>query len=596
MEMILQLGIPAALILVAVIVIGMIIGRLYNRAEKDRAYVRTGFGGQKVVVDGGSLVLPIFQSIAWVNLQTLRLDVRRGSQDAMITADRMRVDIGVEFYVRVKPDASSIALAAQTLGQRTNDVNELRELVEAKFVDALRSVAATMSLADLQEKRSDFVKAVQSAVATDLELNGLELESASLTKLDQTDTKFFNPNNAFDAEGLAALTKIVEAKRQERNQTVRNAEVAIAQQDLDATQKTLEILRLKKDAELSQERDIANKTAETRAAAALTEAEAMRSEAEAKISAQQSIAERQAAAKQVQESAGIDADLAIKQKQIEAERTGETLRIAKQRDIELADQARAIAVADQSRAESEARAKAEQARALAMAATESVQTARDVAIAERDKQTAVIAARKTAEQEATRITVSAQAEREAAENRASAIRTLAQADADAAQIKAAGQATTYQVEADGQRKLNEARNAMSAEVIDLEVARERLRIIPLALAEAVKPLQNIGDVKIIDMGGGLPGGSATGGGKGGRMDSLVDSLLAYRANAPIIDQLLTEAGFPNHGGLVSTLLGGTTGTPALPEAPVPPTPGAAAEAPAASQTHPPYKVTVKGTE
>ena len=502
MRMLLQLGIPAALILVAIVVIGMIIGRLYHRAEKDRAYVRTGFGGQKVVVDGGSVVLPIFQSISWVNLQTLRLDVHRDSEDAMITKDRMRVDIGVEFYVRVKPDSSSIALAAQTLGERTNDVAQLRELVEAKFVDALRSVAATMSLVDLQEKRSDFVKAVQAAVATDLELNGLELESASLTKLDQTDTKFFNPNNAFDAEGLAALTKIVEAKRQERNQTVRNAEVAIAQQDLDATQKTLEILRLKKDAELSQQRDIANKTAETRAAAALKEAEASRAEAEAKISAQQSIAERQAAAKQVQESAGIDANLAIQQKQIEAERTAETLRIGKQRDIELADQARAIAVADQSRAESEARAKAEQARALATAATESVQTARDVAIAERDKQTAVIAARKTAEQDATRITISAQAEREAAENRASAIRTIAQAEADAAKIKAEGQATTYQVEADGQRKLNEARNAMSDKVIDFEVARERLRVIPLAVAEAVKPLQNIADVKIIDMGGG----------------------------------------------------------------------------------------------
>jgi flotillin len=403
---------------------------------------------------------------------------------------------------------------------------------------------------------------VQAAVATDLELNGLELESASLTKLDQTDTKFFNPNNAFDAEGLAALTKIVEAKRQERNQTVRNAEVAIAQQDLDATQKTLEILRLKKDAELSQQRDIANKTAETRAAAALKEAEASRAEAEAKISAQQSIAERQAAAKQVQESAGIDANLAIQQKQIEAERTAETLRIGKQRDIELADQARAIAVADQSRAESEARAKAEQARALATAATESVQTARDVAIAERDKQTAVIAARKTAEQDATRITVSAQAEREAAENRASAIRTIAQAEADAAKIKAEGQATTYQVEADGQRKLNEARNAMSDKIIDFEVARERLRVIPLAVAEAVKPLQNIGDVKIIDMGGGLPGGSLNGGGKGGRMDMLVDSLLAYRANAPVIDQLLNEAGFPNHGNPVATLLGGATGAAA----------------------------------
>jgi flotillin len=84
-------------------------------------------------------------------------------------------------------------LAAQTLGDRTNNAEQLRELVEAKFVDALRSVAATMSLTDLQEKRANFVQAVQTAVARDLELNGLELESASLTKLDQTDTKYFTP-------------------------------------------------------------------------------------------------------------------------------------------------------------------------------------------------------------------------------------------------------------------------------------------------------------------------------------------------------------------------------------------------------------------
>src|SRR5262249_57683186 len=118
-------------------------------------------------------------------------------------------------------------------GGRTNDSEQLRELVEAKFVDALRSVAATMTLTDLQEKRANFVQAVQTAVARDLELNGLELESASLTKLDQTDTKYFNPNNAFDAEGLTALTKITESRRQERNLTVRNTEVAVAQTDLE---------------------------------------------------------------------------------------------------------------------------------------------------------------------------------------------------------------------------------------------------------------------------------------------------------------------------------------------------------------------------
>src|SRR5207344_1463943 len=83
MDLIIQLLIPAVLVLVALLAIGIVLARLYRRSEKDRAYVRTGFGGQKVVLDGGALVLPVFHSIAFVNLQTLRLDVRRDNAEAM---------------------------------------------------------------------------------------------------------------------------------------------------------------------------------------------------------------------------------------------------------------------------------------------------------------------------------------------------------------------------------------------------------------------------------------------------------------------------------------------------------------------------------
>ncbi|MBI1208723.1 MAG: flotillin family protein [Azospirillum sp.] len=569
-DQLIVLMLPALLVLVAILGIGLVIARLYVRSAKDRAFVRTGLGGQKVIQDGGAVVLPVFQSICWVNLQTLRLDVQRKDADAMITKDRMRVDIGVEFYVRVKPDASSIALAAQTLGDRTNNAGLLRELVEAKFVDALRSVAATMSLADLQEQRADFVQAVQTTVARDLELNGLELESASLTKLDQTDTKFFNPNNAFDAEGLAALVRITEQKRQERNKTVRDAEVAIAQQDLEARQRTLDIERQKQEAELNQQRDIANKTAATRAEAAQKEAEARRAEEEARIISELAIAERQATAKQARESAQIEADLAIQSRRIESERNAETLKIAKQRDIEIANQERAILVADKSRAESEARAQAEEARALATAAEEGVATAREVARAERERQIAVISARQQAEQEATKVTVAARAEHDAAQDRAQALRTEAVAEAEAVKVRAEAKAREYEVDAEGQRRLNEARNTLSAAIIDLEVTKERLRIIPLALAEAVRPIEKIGEVKIIDMGqrGGtaLGGGAAPGAGApAGGADRFVEALLAYRANAPIVDRLLAEAGFAGNNpvdGLLKAATGANEPPPA----------------------------------
>ena len=159
-----ELAVPVAIGVLVVLVIGLLLAKLYRLSKRDESYFRTGLGGQKVVLDGGSIVLPVFHSVAAVNLKTLRLEVARGGPDSLITKDRMRVDIGAEFYLRVKPDSSSIALAAQTLGSRTNNAGELRELIEAKFVDGLRSVAATMNLEELQEQRATFVKYVQEAV------------------------------------------------------------------------------------------------------------------------------------------------------------------------------------------------------------------------------------------------------------------------------------------------------------------------------------------------------------------------------------------------------------------------------------------------
>ena len=100
-----ELAVPVAIGVTVIIVIGLMFAKLYRRSTRDEAYVRTGLGGQKVVLDGGSLVLPIFHSTAAVNLKTLRLEVARGGPDSLITKDRMRVDIGAEFYLRVSPIA-----------------------------------------------------------------------------------------------------------------------------------------------------------------------------------------------------------------------------------------------------------------------------------------------------------------------------------------------------------------------------------------------------------------------------------------------------------------------------------------------------------
>lgn len=109
----------AGAIFVALLAIGLIFARLYRRSSKEVSFVRTGFGGQKVIMNGGALVFPVLHEIIPVNMNTLRLEVRRANEQALITRDRMRVDVQAEFYVRVQPTMESIANAAQTLGKRT---------------------------------------------------------------------------------------------------------------------------------------------------------------------------------------------------------------------------------------------------------------------------------------------------------------------------------------------------------------------------------------------------------------------------------------------------------------------------------------------
>ncbi len=550
--------IPAFITLVAILGIGFILAMLYKRSTRDTAFVRTGLGGKKVVLDGGAIVLPIFHSVASVNLNTLRLEVRRGESDALITKDRLRVDIGAEFYVRVQPEAGSIALAAQTLGDRTNDADELRQLIEAKFIDALRSAAATITLSDLQEKRTDFVKAVQEAVAADLQSNGLELESVSLTRLDQTDIRFFNETNVFDAEGLTALTRISEQRRKERNEVKRDTEVSIAEKDREATELKLGLEKQQTEATLNQKRDIANATSKTRSEVAQKEAEARQAEEEARINSERTVAEREADARRVRESAQINAE----------------------REVRIAAQERDIAISEKSEEESRARAKADEARALAVAAEEKVATAKAVEIADRTKRIAVIAAQQEAETQATAVTVAATAEKEAAQSRAEAIETIASANANAAKTEATGIREKGLAEAEALTAINTAKNAIGDNVISFELARERIRIVPEAIAQAVKPIENIKEIRIFDTGGMLGRGTGDGGASGvGTGEGLAGQLLSYQANKPVLDRVLSEAGFTGGDNAIDTLVASVNGSSATPKAaPVPAAPAPAAPA------------------
>jgi uncharacterized membrane protein YqiK len=565
----------AFVVLIAMVTIGMIFARLYKRASKELSFVRTGFGGQKIIMNGGALVLPVLHETIPVNMNTLRLAVHRANEQALITRDRMRVDVLAEFYVRVKPEVESIANAAQTLGLRTVQPEALKELVEGKFVDALRAVAAEMAMEELHEKRVDFVQKVQQVVSEDLLKNGLELESVSLTGLDQTSKEHFNPDNAFDAEGLTMLTDAIESRRKKRNDIEQDTKVAIQNKNLEAERQKLELSKEEEYARLQQEREIEIRRASQAAEIATERAEKKRDAEQADIFSNQQIEQSRITSARAVDEERIAKEKLIETKDIEKARSIESAEVEKLKTVELAEQDRAIAVAEKSKAQSVAQAEADIARSEAVKAEEQVVTVRETEIAERQKSIELVEARKQAERDAISITVAADAEKQASDDYAEAARIKARGEADKARLTAEGQseavkleaeaaAKRYEVDAEGTQAINEANNLLSVEQIAMQVKLALIEHLPSIIAESVKPMENIDGIKIFQIdglnGSGGNGSSAeagNGNGQGSLADQVVNSALRYRAQAPMVEALLSEIGIDgsNINGLTQALNG-----------------------------------------
>ena len=544
--------------LFSIIILGIVFSRLYRKTTKELTFVRTGFGGEKVVVDGGALILPILHDYIDINMQSMKVTVARSKSDSFITKDRMRVDITADFYIRVGEDRESISRAAQTLGKKTVDLRELTGLIEGKLIATLRSVASSMEMKELHEKRDEFSSQVKNAIEADLSKNGLQLESVSLTSLDQTAKEFFNENNAFDAEGLTSLTQTIEERKKLRNDIERSTEVQIAQKNYETQSEKFEIQRKQAEAEATQQTKIANFQAEQEALRA-KEAESRRKEAEeAKIVANKAIEEAQ-----------INKARAIETVEIEKARAIREAEINKEKAVELANQSKNIEIAKKVEEEAAAKTLANEKKALEAASFEKIKTSSETEQAERAKKLALIEAQKEAEQLSIEKTVAAKAEKEAEENLAEAAKIKAMGASEALKIKATAEAEAikitaeanrlnYEVEAKGKTEINNAENIVSAEILENRFKLALVEFMPQIIAQVVKPAEKIDSIKIVQMAGlgganqssaGLNANGSVSNAGASLSDQIVNASLNYKVNAPIIDDLMKQVGIDLNGGI-----------------------------------------------
>jgi uncharacterized membrane protein YqiK len=514
-------------VIIAIILAILFLNRFYKKATREIALVRTGAGGQKVVLDGGCLALPFLHKVSEVNMKTTRLEVERVGERSMITLDRLRVDTAAEFYVRVQSSEKGVATAAQALAGKSFRVAELAEILEGRLVDAMLAVAARYTMDGLQDNRGQYVSEVSQTLGDNLAQDGLVLESVSLTRLDQTPFHALDENNAFNALGMRRLAEIIATNKKERAAIEADAETSVRQSQLDATKRRLVIEQEEQEAQIAQHQQI-----ETRRA--LSDAE---------------VAERQAAAEERREQARINRDREVRGSEIERDRALREHELEASLASETVKHDVEIKLAAKRSEEARAEAAAQLAKAEEIAAQEQVGTARETAIVEREKALALIRAAEHAEVDDTRV-----------RSETGTILAMANAEASATTIRAKADKAAQLAKADGEAALINAENAQSDELIGLKLDLARLKALPAIVAEMIKPAEKIDSIRINHITGfgnsggngganGASNGAANGGGDRAVVNQVVDGILAMALQLPAVRKLGEQVGLNIAEGL-----------------------------------------------
>lgn len=486
--------------------------RFYAKATLETALVRTGLGGRRVVTDGGCLALPILHRVQKVSMQSARMSAARKGREAALTKDQLRADIEMEFELRVDPAPEAVATAAQTLGSRIARSGEaIEDVLAGPLIDALQGAAAKRTLDEIHLDRAGFAAEVAEAVEARAAQMGLQLLSASLVSVDQSDLTQMNENNAFNAKGMRRLAELIAAEREARVKAETGAEVAVREHRLAQHQRQLELQRAEREAEIGQQEHLARLEAEA-------ESRAAQARAEATSAAEHTRIEKERLTKAAQ----VENDEALRRSEMAALLALEEARIAN--DIQLS----------RKRAEeSEAKAAEETARAQVLMAAEQVQTQKERAATEREREIARMKKERDVELETVQVK--------------SDVETLlarAQADASAKSTAANAQKAAMEAEAAGRAALNSAENTLSDAVIRMRLEERKLDRMPEIMTQMMKPVEKIDSIRINQIGGvGSTGGGLPGeGGVDSAFGSAMDQILSMAVRLPAMKQMGEEIG------------------------------------------------------
>jgi len=159
----------------------------YRQVKPENALVRLGGSGLKIAMDDGMWYNTITHNIMEISLSEIPIEIKCQGADALITYDFLSVDIECVFLLRVQAEQEGLLQAARAFARKPMNAETLQEMFEAKFDDALRTVAAQTEIADVLQKREEFAWAVQEIASENLlQRYGLIIENIIISSLRRT--------------------------------------------------------------------------------------------------------------------------------------------------------------------------------------------------------------------------------------------------------------------------------------------------------------------------------------------------------------------------------------------------------------------------
>ncbi len=426
--------------------IAAVLSRFYQKVGPDEAIVRTGGRGMKVTTAGGSFVIPVLHRAERMDLTLKSFEIAREGAEGLICKDNIRADIRVAFFIRIDKTDDEIKEVAQSIGpRRASQVETLRELFDAKFSEALKTVGKQFEFIELYDKREKFKEEILKVIGTDL--NGYRLDDAAIDYLEQTKLELLNPNNILDAEGIKKITELTSQEKIKENFFTREREKTLKKQDVEAQEAILELERQRVEALERQKREIAEiESRENAAAAKVREENRLQSE-RARIATDEEIgiAEENKARQILVAKRNKERTDAVELERLERDRSLEATE--RMRVVGIADIEKEKAIETEKRNIQEVIRERVNVERAVVEEKEKIKDTEQFAEAERRRKVEVTAAEMKAEQELVREIKAAEAQKKAAEFEAEKIRIKAEANKQAAERNSAAMKMTAEASA-----------------------------------------------------------------------------------------------------------------------------------------------------